>query len=103
MGHAMTDNPMLSPVEFAHRVCEIIGFKPPVAASKVNGWFGGYGCRWCAASRAWFTVVPFEAASVAELVANLFREAGLLDVTISNEGGVSQADNGRGLQVSAYV
>jgi len=47
-------------------------------------------------------VVPFDQRQAAEKVAQMFREAGV-DVTITNEGGVPQDDDGKGLQVSAYV
>lgn len=99
----MSENLVLFPEAFAQRISKIIGYEPPAVGNQANGWFGGYGCRWCAASKAWFTVVPFDQRQVAEKVAQMFRETGLVDVTISNEGGVSQEENGKGLQVSAYV
>ncbi|KAA0946231.1 Conserved hypothetical protein (plasmid) [Pseudomonas veronii 1YdBTEX2] len=99
----MSENLVQFPEAFAQRISKMIGFEPPVSGTAANGWFGGYGCRWCAASRAWFTVVPFDQLQVAEKVAQMFREAGVLDVRINNEGGVSQEDDGKGLQVSAYV
>lgn len=68
----------------------------PSPGTRANCWFGGYGCRWCASSRAWFTVVPHEQADVAQLAATLFREAGAI-VKIHPEAG------GAGLQVSAYA
>ncbi|VVP30934.1 hypothetical protein [Pseudomonas fluorescens] len=98
----MSENLVLFPEAFAQRINKIIGFETPAPGTKANGWFGGYGCRWCAASKAWFTVVPFAQPQVAEKVAQMLREAGV-DVTITNEGGVTQEDDGKGLQVSAYV
>jgi hypothetical protein len=98
----MSENLVQFPEAFAQRINKIIGFDPPVRGTAANGWFGGYGCRWCAASQAWFTVVPFDQRQAAEKVAQMFREAGV-DVTITNEGGVPQDDDGKGLQVSAYV
>ncbi|WP_116894875.1 hypothetical protein [Pseudomonas savastanoi] len=99
----MSDNLAQFPEAYAQRISKIIGFEPPLPGTSSNGWFGGYGCRWCAASKAWFTVVPFDQRLVAEKVAQMFRNAGVLDVSINNEGGVSQEDDGKGLQVSAYV
>lgn len=49
-----------------------------------------------------FTVVPFEAEEVANKVAQLFCDAGIA-ATVYAEGGVPQSEQGRGLQVSAYV
>lgn len=91
-----------TPQEMAAQVNAMLCLSAPVPGTAANGWFGGYGCRWCFASRAWFTVVPFDASAVANKVAELFRAAGIA-ATITNEGGVSQAAQGRGLQVSAYV
>ena len=88
---------------FAAEINGLLNFSAPQAGTKVNGWFGGYGCRWCEASRAWFTVVPYSYASVADQIAELFRSGNVGSVTITHEGGVSEADGGRGLQVSAYV
>jgi hypothetical protein len=99
----MSENLVLFPEAFAQRISKIIGYEPPTGGNKANGWFGGYGCRWCAASKAWFTVVPFDQPQVAEKVAQMFRDAAVSDVTITNEGGISQEDDGKGLQVSAYV
>lgn len=99
----MSENLVQFPEAFAQRISKIIGFDPPVPGTSANGWFGGYGCRWCASSKAWFTVVPFNQQLVAEKVALIFRDAGLIDVKITNEGGVSQEDDGKGLQVSAYA
>lgn len=98
----MSENLAQFPEAFAQRINKIIGFDPPVRGTAANGWFGGYGCRWCGASQAWFTVVPFDQRQAADKVAQMFREAGV-DVTITNEGGVPQEDDGKGLQVSAYV
>lgn len=91
-----------TPQELAAQINAMLGLSAPVPGTAANDWFGGYGCRWCFASRAWFTVVPFDAAEVADKVAELFRAAGIA-ATITNEGGVSQAAQGRGLQVSAYA
>ncbi|AVX93391.1 hypothetical protein PkP19E3_35475 (plasmid) [Pseudomonas koreensis] len=98
----MSDNLSQFPEAVAQRISKIIGFEPPVPGTSANGWFGGYGCRWCGASKAWFTVVPFNHRLAAEKVAQMFREAGV-EVTISNEGGLTQEEDGKGLQVSAYV
>ena len=91
------------PEAFATRINKILEMPDPVPGNRVNGWFGGYGCRWCKCSRAWFTVLPFDMQSVAETVANMFMHAGLHDVTITLEGGVSKADGGKGYQVSARL
>lgn len=81
----------------------MLSLNAPGRGTKANGWFGGYGCRWCDALRAWFTVLPFDAEPAAAKIAELFKAGGAREVAIKNEGGVSQADGGRGLQVSAYV
>lgn len=91
-----------TPQAMASQINEMLKVPDPVSGSRANGWFGGYGCRWCAASRAWFTVVHFDASDIAQTIADLFRSAGA-KVTISNEGGVAATQNGRGLQVSAYI
>lgn len=87
----------------AERINAMLGLPAPVRGTGANGWFGGYGCRWCDASRAWFTVLPFEAEAVSSSIAELFKDGGVREVTITNEGGVSRADGGRGLQVSAFL
>lgn len=99
----MTSHIQEHPEAVAKRINVMLGVAPPVPGTSANGWFPGYGCRWCPASKAWFTVVPFTLAEVASSIAMMFTAAGLTDVTVSNEGGVSQDDGGRGLQVSAYV
>lgn len=92
-----------SPQSMAAQINAMLSFNAPDPGTKANGWFGGYGCRWCETSRAWFTVLPFDAEPVAAKVAALFKAGGSREVTITNEGGVSEAAGGRGLQVSAYV
>lgn len=91
------------PEAFAKRINRILEMEDPVRGTRENGFFGGYGCRWCSASMAWFTILPFEMEPIAETVAKMFLSAGLQDVKITLEGGVSQTDGGRGYQVSAYV
>jgi hypothetical protein len=39
----------------------------------------------------------------AETVASMFKNAGLQDVTITLEAGVTQAEGGKGYQVSARI
>lgn len=92
-----------TPQAIATQINAMLRLNAPVAGTKANGWFGGYGCRWCEASRARFAIAPFDAEPAAKQVADLFRSGGASSVTISYEGGVSKADGGRGLQVSAYV
>jgi hypothetical protein len=87
----------------AAQINTMLGLNAPEPGTRANGWFGGYGCRWCEASRAWFTVLPFDAEPVAAKVAELFKVGGAREVTITDEGGVSEAAGGRGLQVSAYI
>lgn len=99
------DNTMLAsqtPQAMASQINAILGVPDPVTGTSSNGWFGGYGCRWCAASCAWFTVIPFDASEGALKIADIFRAAGA-SVSVSNEGGISEVESGRGLQVSAYV
>lgn len=81
----MSENLVQFPEAYAQRITKIIGFEPPVPGSSANGWFGGYGCRWCAASKAWFTVVPFDQRPVAEKVAQMFRDAGVREVSINSK------------------
>jgi hypothetical protein len=78
------------------QIDEMVQVPDPVLGTRANGWFDGYGCCWCAASRAWFPVVSFDASEIAENVAKLFKAAGAT-VTLSNEGGLFAAQQGRGL------
>jgi|LNAP01.1.fsa_nt_gb hypothetical protein len=88
---------------FSEQINKTLGFPSPDAGTKSNGWFGGYGCRWCSASQAWFTTLPFDALAIAYTLAELFNEAGCKTVTVTNSGGVSKADGGVGVQVSARI
>jgi hypothetical protein len=92
-----------SPQTMAAQINAMLDLSMPVPGTSANGWFGGYGCRWCNGSRAWFTVLPFGAELAATKIAEVFKAGGASSVAITNEGGVSEADGGRGLQVSAYV
>lgn len=92
-----------SQIAMAKQINAMLNLNTPMPGTEANGWFGGYGCRWCDASRAWFTVLPFGADLAAAKIAELFKAGGAREVEISNEGGVSQSGGGRGLQVSAYV
>lgn len=92
-----------APQMMAATINAMLRLNAPEPGTKTNGWFGGYGCRWDAASRSWFTVLPFGADAVVEKLAALFKAGGACKVTVPNEGGVREADGGRGLQVSAYV
>lgn len=89
--------------EMADKINAVLGMHAPVPGTRANGWFGGYGCRWCEASRAWFTVLPFSDRLLADEVAALLEAGGCRSVTVTNEGGVDESAGGRGLQVSAYV
>lgn len=91
------------PEAFATRINKILEMPDPVPGNRENGWFAGYGCRWCKFSKAWFTVLPFEMQPVAETVASMFKNAGLQEVTITLEAGVTQAEGGKGYQVSARI
>lgn len=86
----------------ADQINEILKRPRPVLGTSQNGYFGGYGCRWCKYSRAWFVVLPFEEETTARKIGDVFTEAGA-KVTIGNEAGLAQSQGGRGLQVSAYV
>jgi len=90
-----------------HQVAEVIndftGNTAPKGGTRENGWFAGYGCRWCDASRAWFTVLPFGHESVAERLAQMFTKAGCKEVVTGYEGGIGPDNGGRGIQISAYV
>ncbi|MGT2457658.1 hypothetical protein ACU4GI_32670 [Cupriavidus basilensis] len=82
---------------FALLLNRLLGLPEPVPGTRVNGWFGGFGCRWCHNSLAWFTVVPDSQASLAARAAQLCRDAGAIAVKIHPEAG------GMGIQVSAYI
>lgn len=87
----------------SEQINQALGFTSPDAGTKSNGWFGGYGCRWCAASRAWFATLPYDAMGIAYALAELFNEAGCKSVTVTNSGGISKADGGVGIQVSGRI
>jgi len=91
------------PEAFAQRINKILDIPSPGPATSANNFFGGYGCRWCRNSRAWFTVLPFDMEPVAHTVAQMFRNAAVTSVTVSLEGGVPQNEGGKGFQVSAYI
>lgn len=86
----------------ADRLNRILGLPTPQSGGPDNGWFPGYGCRWCKGSLAWFTVLPYDWADIANQVAEIFRAAGAT-VAIGNEAGLTKEAGGRGLQVSAYA
>lgn len=58
-----------TPEAMAAWINALLGLSATVPGTSANGWFGGHGCRCCAASHAWFTVVPFEPPEVADKVA----------------------------------
>mgnify|MGYP000388869097 FL=1 len=91
------------PEAFATRVNKILEMPDPVPGNRENGWFAGYGCRWCNFSKAWLIILPFDMMPVAESVASMFMNAGLQDVTITLEAGLTQAEGGKGYQVSARI
>jgi hypothetical protein len=95
--------PTANATVLGEQINQMLGYAAPEPGSKSNGWFGGYGCRWCSASRAWFATLPFEALSLSYTLADLFREAGCKTVTVSNSGGVSKEAGGLGIQVSAWI
>lgn len=107
LGAAMTFPPTTlrfdNPQGVADALNGLLGFPQPEPGNRGNGWFGGYGCRWCAASRAWFVVLPANHGEIGEWVARLFRDAGCPEVTLGYEGGVSPEDGGRGFQISARL
>lgn len=101
--HAPESLNLRDPREAASVINAILELPEPQGGTRENGWFAGYGCRWCRASQAWITVVPFGQDPLVERLMDLFKAAGCKEVVKSNEGGLGPDQDGQGVQVSAYI